>query len=475
MAMKEELIQEFETLVDGSITISQDNVRVLDAEKFQKNIQKLAEVAALAGGVKGGYARFVIRMAALDLGIFPASINELYMARGRGEVPFTFTTPAINLRAMTFEAARAVFRTAVSMDAASFIFEIARSEMTYTDQRPTEYTSSILAAAIAEGYRGPVFVQGDHFQVSAKRYAAEPVTEIESLKALIIEAVAGGFFNIDVDTSTLVDLSKETIPDQQKVNVDLSASLTAFIRSVEPAGVTISVGGEIGEVGGHNSTEEELRAYLDGYKAELKRLVGGVVGLSKISIQTGTSHGGVVLPDGSIAKVDVDFGTMLKLTRISRSDYGLGGAVQHGASTLPENAFGHFVEAEAVEIHLATNFQNIFFEHMPTVLREEIYAFLSEKFASERKPGMTDEQFFYKTRKSAVGPFTKQSWLLPVAVRAEIGKAWEDQFQKLFTMLGLAGTRQYVDRFIGPMVVKPKLVDYLGKDADAEDVKDLAD
>ena len=108
--------------------------------------------------------------------------------------------------------------------------------------------------------------------------------------------------------------------------------------------MTISVGGEIGEVGGHNSTEEELRAYLDGYKAELKRLVGGAVGLSKISIQTGTSHGGVVLPDGSIAKVDVDFGTMLKLTRISRSDYGMGGAVQHGASTLPENAFGHFVE-----------------------------------------------------------------------------------------------------------------------------------
>ena len=128
-----------------------------------------------------------------------------------------------------------------------------------------------------------------------------------------------------------------------------------------------------------------------------------------------------------------------------------------------------------MEIHLATNFQNIFFEHMPTALREEIYAFLGEKFASERKPGMTDEQFFYKTRKSAVGPFKKQSWLLPVAVRAEIGKAWEDQFQKLFTMLGLAGTRQYVDRFISLKVVKPKLVDYLGKDAEAEDVKDLAD
>ena len=473
--MKEELVKEIVGLVDGSIAISQDSVRVLDAGKFQQNIHKLAEVAALAGGTKAGYARFVIRMAALDLGIYPASINELYMARGRGEVPFTFTVPAINLRALTFDAARAVFRTAVSMDAASFIFEIARSEMTYTDQRPTEYTSSILAAAIAEGYRGPVFVQGDHFQISAKRYAADPVTEVESLKALIIEAVAGGFFNIDVDTSTLVDLSKVTIPDQQKVNVDLSAHLTAFIRSVEPTGLTISVGGEIGEVGGHNSNEEELRAYLDGYNVELKNLTGSAIGLSKISIQTGTSHGGVVLPDGSIAKVEVDFDTMLKLSRISRADYGMGGAVQHGASTLPEDAFGRFVEAEAVEIHLATNFQNIFFEHIPAALREEIYAFLADKFASERKPGMTDEQFNYKTRKSAVGPFKKQSWQLPVEVRAEIGKVWEKQFQKLFTLLGLAGTRQYVDRFIRPVVIKPRLTDYLGKDAEAEDVKDLAD
>jgi len=332
-----------------------------------------------------------------------------------------------------------------------------------------------LAAAIAEGYRGPVFIQGDHFQISAKRYAADPVAEVDALKSLIIEAVAGGFFNIDVDTSTLVDLSKVSIPEQQKVNVELSAYLAAFVRSVEPAGVTISVGGEIGEVGGQNSTEEELRAYLDGFNAELKKIAGDAVGLSKISIQTGTSHGGVVLPDGSIAKVEVDFGTMLKLSRISRTDYGMGGAVQHGASTLPEDAFGQFVEAEAVEIHLATNFQNIFFEHMPAALREEIYAYLNEKHSADRKPGMTDEQFFYKTRKSAVGPFKKQSWMLPSEFRTEIGKAWEGQFRKLFTLLGLAGTREYVDRFIQPVVVKPRLVDYLGTDAEAEDVKDLAD
>ncbi len=120
-----------------------------------------------------------------------------------------------------------------------------------------------------------------------------------------------------------------------------------------------------------------------------------------------------MLPDGSIAKVSVDFDTLLKLSRIARKEYGMGGAVQHGASTLPEDAFGKFVEAEAVEVHLATNFQNMLFDRLPADLRAEMYAYLDVKSAAERKPDMTDEQFYYKTRKNAVGPFKKQTWNMP--------------------------------------------------------------
>src|SRR5690606_1939623 len=168
-------------------------------------------------------------------------------------------------------------------------------------------------------------------------------------KDLIQESVAAGFYNIDIDTSTLVDISKDSLAEQQALNTRLSAMLTGYVREVEPEGITISVGGEIGEVGGHNSTEPELRAYMEGYNAELQRCAPGAVGLSKISIQTGTSHGGVVLPDGSIKQVSVDFDTLRRLSEIARQEYHMGGAVQHGASTLPEEAFGKFVEAQAVE------------------------------------------------------------------------------------------------------------------------------
>jgi fructose/tagatose bisphosphate aldolase len=468
-------IQEVLNVLDDSLVISQGSVHVTNPAKFKQVVHKLAEISALETGQKQGIARFLTRAAALDLDIYLASINDLYMARGRGEVPPIFSVPAMNLRVLSFEAAKAVFRAAREINGGAFIFEIARSEMTYSDQKPAEFCTSILAAAIAEGYKGPVFIQGDHFQVSSKRYFADSKAEIEALQGLIREAVTAGFYNIDVDTSTMVDLSKATIKEQQTLNTQLSALLTSYIRSVQPEGVTISIGGEIGEVGGHNSNEEELRAYLDGYREEIKKIKPGVTGLSKISIQTGTSHGGVVLPDGSIAQVAVDFETMHRLSRLASKEYGLGGAVQHGASTLPEDAFGKFVEAEACEVHLATNFMNMFYDMIPAGLRSDMYQFLKEKYAADQKPGMTDEQFYYKTRKFAVGPFKAQCWSLPAATLNEIGKAWEVQFLKLFKSFGMTNTEKYTRQCIKPTKIQPNLKDYIGDGSGDEDVSDLAD
>ena len=473
--MSKQDLQDLLALLDDSVVLQDGKAVVKDAVRLRATIHRLAEIEALESGPPHGMARYLVRVIAQGVGVYPASINDLYMARGRGEVPTSFTVPAMNLRAMAFDSARAVFRAAKPIDAAAIIFEIARSEMGYTDQRPAEYVTSMLAAAVAEGYSGPVFVQGDHFQVSPKRYEADPETELQALKDLIVEAINAGFFNIDIDTSTLVDLSKTTIPEQQALNTGLSAMFTAYIRSLEPEGVTISVGGEIGEVGGHNSNKEELCAYMEGYNEALAKIDPKAVGISKISIQTGTSHGGVVLPDGSIADVSVDFGTLRQLSDIAANQFGLGGAVQHGASTLPESAFSKFVESNAVEVHLATNFQNMLFERLPEEMLKEIYAFLSEKYASDRKPGMTDEQFYYKTRKNAVGAFKKQTWQLPAAQKEIIVKAWEDQFSKLFHMLGQAGTRKYVEQTIKPVMIQPDLQFFLGKDAQAGDVSDLAD
>jgi len=475
--MTTEVLTHLIELAGGSLEATPTEVKVTDPATLRKNIEKLVYVSATGKGTKALTARYLVRGAALSLGIVPSSIHELYIARGKGDVPNTFTVPAINLRVLTFEAARAVFRTAKKIDAASILFEIARSEIGYTDQRPSEYMTSVLGAAIAEEFSGPVFVQGDHFQISAARYIADANQEMQAVMSLSKEAIHAGFYNIDVDTSTLVDLDQPTIPEQQDLNTTLSSKITAFIRDNEPEGITISVGGEIGEVGGQNSTEEELRAYTDGFNEKLAAIGSSLAGLSKISIQTGTSHGGVVLPDGSIAQVSVDFDTLLRLSRVARDEYGMAGAVQHGASTLPQEAFGKFVESEACEVHLATNFQNIFYDQAPDDLVKEIYQYLDENHQNERKSDMTDDQFYYKSRKRALGAFKKNILDLPEEEKAKVAAAWEKQFTELFNALSIAGTQKFVDEQVNPVAVLPSLSTYLefSGEVEEEDTSDLAD
>ena len=413
-------------------------------------MDELVRRAVFGSAAEREEARWVIWEAGQQAGVRPASIHELYLARGRGELP-PFTTPAMNIRVLSYDSARAIFRAARRLDVGALICEIARSEIGYTEQRPVEYVAVMTAAALREGFAGPLFIQGDHVQVNAKKYAVDAEAEIAAVRGLIEEELAAGFYNIDVDTSTLVDLSQPTLDAQQRVNVERAAELTKFIRDREPPGVTASVGAEIGEVGGKNSDVHELRAFMDGYLRTLKRL-GPYVGISKISVQTGTSHGGVVLPDGSIAKVQIDLDALKALSQEARAKYGLGGAVQHGASTLPPEAFGSFPACEAIEIHLATNFQTIVFDHprLPADLRAEINAWVKAECKDEWKKGDTEQQFIYKSRKKAVGPFKRRMWDLPEDVRQAIGADLEKTFVFLFEQLRVAGTRAAVDRYVKP-------------------------
>jgi len=411
-------------------------------------------------------------------GLYPASIHALYLARGRGEVAPTFTVPAINIRGLAYDTARALFRARKRLDAGAVICEIARSEISYTGQRPAEYTFVIMAAALREGWTGPVFLQGDHFQVNAKKYAAGPAAEVQAVLELTGEALNAGFYNIDVDTSTLVDLSKPTHVEQQALNSHVCAQITAFIRKHEPKGVTVSVGGEIGEVGGKNSTAEELTAFVEGYAKELAKLAPGKPGMSKISIQTGTSHGGVPLPDGTIAKVKLDLDTLQALSRLAREQHGFAGAVQHGASTLPQELFGEFAKRGACEIHLATEFQNMLFDHpaFPAALKQSIYDELRTSEAAERKSTDTDEQFFYKVRKKALGPRKQELWSLPSDVRGAIGERLEERFTFLLTQLGVSGTRKLAEKY-APFVPGsyPTFDEGLGATKGPEDVSGLSD
>jgi len=148
--------------------------------------------------------------------------------------------------------------------------------------------------------------------------------------------------------------------------------------------------------------------------------------------------------------VKIDLKTLEELSRIARTEYGLGGAVQHGASTLPPEAFDAFPRAGACEIHLATNFQNMVYEHpqFPAALKAEMYAWVREHATEERKPKDTEEQFIYKARKKAIGPFKPQMWTLDETARRAIGQSLEEQFTFLMTKLKINDTAAVVSRVV---------------------------
>jgi fructose-bisphosphate aldolase, class II len=443
--------------LDGIAHLEGERLAIDDEARFRDaGIRDLAWTAAFATDEPAvDAARWIVWEAAQSLGARSASIQELYMARARGEVS-GFTVPAINLRAQTFDMARTVFESAMEHDVGAVILELARSEQTYTFQRPADYATAVLAGAVAAGYRGPVFIQGDHYQFNAKKYAADPEAMTEEIRRACRLAYDAGYRNIDIDSSTLVDLSKPDLDAQQHENYVRAAELTAFIRSIEADGVTISVGGEIGEVGKKNSTEDELRAYLDGYLRELGQRAPGAVGLSKVSVQTGTSHGGVPLPGGGVAEVKLDFEVLRRLGEVARQ-YGLAGAVQHGASTLPDELFHRFPEVETAEIHLATGFQNALYEHpaFPPELYRAIEAWCFHNALDERKEGQTDAQFVYTSRKKAIGPFKRELWDL--STKGEILASQKAKLVYLFTKLRVVHSRRVVDRYVEPLEVHSPL------------------
>lgn len=456
-------VNEVELLNNEAITEKNGILTVKKPNLFRKSVvDNLVDTMVMSDNAHlKRLCYWVAYSVATSLGVIPSSILPLYEAEGKGAIE-GFTVPAMNLRTLTYDLARAVFRAAKKIKAGAFIFEIAKSEIGYTDQRPLEYSSVIMLAAVKEGYQGPIFIQGDHFQVKAANFLKDKNKELLPLQALIEEAIAAHFYNIDIDTSTLVDLSRPNLDEQQRLNYEVCAFLTKHIRKLQPKGIEISIGGEIGEVGGKNSTPEELEAFMSGYQKN----VTPHKGISKISIQTGTSHGGVVLPDGSIAKVDIDFETLNKLSKIARTKYGMAGAVQHGASTLPNEAFHHFPEIGCAEIHLATQFQNIVYDYLPLSLKEKIYSWLHEKYACEKQESWTDDQFIYKTRKNALGPFKKEIHALPTEKRERISNALEKEFAFLFAQLNIKDTHKAVKAYVKPVIVPKTKEDFLKEEKD---------
>lgn len=438
---------ELQQAIDSVFRLDGNTPHITDEQKLRETIiDPLVFTAVFASQPElKTLARSAIRQLAAGSGVYTSSIYNYYMAIGAENITPASTVPAINIRTMTYDIARLLFCLKKEQNIGPMVFELARSEMGYTDQRQDEYAITVLAAAIKEDYRGPVFLQADHVQVNASSYQKDPAAEIQSMKDLIKEALEAGIKNIDVDASTIVDLSKSTLAEQQIDNYTVTAELTQYIRALQSDDSSASIGAEIGHIGGKNSTPEEVETFMAGYQ---KLLPPGVAGISKMSVQTGTSHGGVPLANGQIADVKLDFSVLEQTGTIAREKYHLGGVVQHGASTLPRDLFHLFPGVRTLEIHLATGFQNIIYDQMPAELRQRMYDWVERELKHDWETGWSKEQFIYTLRKRAFGPFKKELWELSEQEKQPIQEHLRQQFRFLFEQLNVIDTQDVLDRYI---------------------------
>jgi hypothetical protein len=463
--------------LEGVVEITPLGVEVIDEALLRRRlVDKLVYDATFnPDAAVVNECRKLIKDIAASLGIKLDSVYNLYAQKAKD--PRHLTVPAINVRGMAYNTARAIFQSAVDNNAGVFILEIAKSEIGYTQQRPAEYTTSILAAAIKEGYSRPVYLQGDHFQIAMKDYVVNPDNAREAIKKLIREAIEAGFFQIDLDMSVLVDWSKPTADEQQKNNYTETAILTAYVRELEKElgldklGITVNLGGEIGEIGmglekgkERNSTVEDLRAFMSGYRAILGSLSEKygyeLKPITKIAVQSGTKHGGIRDASGNVVRAKVSFNTLAELGKVAREEYGLAGVVQHGASTLSSENFTLFAgkgvaagfevapellneaslkildEHPVAEAHLATKYQDIILDNsqFPAELREALKAFILGKYPP--KEGQDPNKVFVDNRKNVWGAYKNPLWSLPLYIQDAIRASLKGEFDTVFNTLG---------------------------------------
>jgi len=83
-------------------------------------------------------------------------------------------------------------------------------------------------------------------------------------------------------------------------------------------------------------------------------------------------------------------------------------------------------------------------------MREKIYKWLDENAADERKPKDSADQFYYKTRKKALGPFKRELWGLAEPVRDSLARVYDKKFAFLFEKLAVVGTADLVKKWVVP-------------------------
>ena len=385
----------------------------------------------------------------------------------------------ICIGAASFLSLSTLFKTLIKNKVSAFILEIARSEIGYTKQPPLEYATVALAAAMFSGYKGSLILQGDHFQ--AQNSSQE---ELMRLRDLIRESINAGFGNIDLDMSRLVDYKKTSLEEQQELNALWTAELTLFIRAIEPEGASITIGGEVGEIGGTEGEEivesaaigtaEEVKVFVRLYREKLaglkNRIIQGeesltsgllvqeeysrlrerlsrqeargeaIKGISKMATHIGSEHG-----EGLKVSIEEARAKIGEFSQAAR-EMNIPVFVVHAFSLAPIRLYPELAPLGAGEVHLTTRFQEVVFDNLPVQLWRRGVSILEKREAKrlagylKTHPEKTHAEAIQKERKRITGFIKEELWNLPLDIQAKIEKGLESIFLEIITALGIGNT-----------------------------------
>jgi hypothetical protein len=416
-----------------------------------RKLDRMARDLALLDTGKAERIRAVVERAAVAE-VYPASIGPIYRALAAGAIP-PLSVPAINLRGLTYDLARAIWRAAKDADAGPVIFELAPSESRTGRQGFEEFAALILVAALREGYRGPVFLQVDHFQIDR-----DDPQDSSEFRSWCSQSIAAGMQQVDFDASGLC--AAAPAPSAQAACAQATAAAVTFHhsltrtagRSVRPRHDPV-YGAEVGEIGGANTTVDDLREFMAAYRIA----PAGTPPLGKISVNTGTTHGGLIDADGRPGPMPLDLPLLADLATVARREYGLPGVVQHAASTLSHGQLAQLPAAGVCEVHLATGIQNLVFDHprfnadLRARMQEELLDTHDEAEGRELSgtEDWTPTQRFYSGRWTSWGQFKRELWDLPEEERAALRASLVDWCVPIFTALQIAGRAHLLAQLYG--------------------------
>ncbi|MBU0761434.1 MAG: class II fructose-bisphosphate aldolase [Candidatus Altiarchaeota archaeon] len=336
--------------------------------------------------------------------------------------------------------ARGIMLAAKELDAA-VMFEIAKSEIGYTDQPPKEFVRNIEQIAQEVEFNQPYVIHGDH--IGIKENTSEAVGAGEKLIKDMLDA---GFTSFAIDASHNFDVGAPTVRQQLRDNIEITCKLAKLIP--EQAGLEV----EVGEVGKKDpKTGEKALTTVEEAKTYIQAIKDAGFNPNLIATNNGTAHGNTYDVNGNLVEqVGIDI-ERTKAIADAIAPFGTYVA-QHGITGTPLNMMHLLIGAGVLKGNVGTNWQNVALDSMPhdLVSRMEDWTLKSphaEKMKA-KKPGISRNELVGKNIKNAIKVFKPEIDALSGDDRAKVDEATKNSALAFFKAFKAEGTASAVREYI---------------------------